>query len=103
MSVDRVEQFVVHRAGILRTLRHRVCGAMMQVIAEERPSDTPQSFLYRGNLSNDVRTVAIFFDHLVKTADLTFYSTKPFQVGSLNGRIDCNRLASALIAGIAHG
>ena len=102
MTVNRIEEFVVHDARVLGTLRDRMCGAVMQVISKKRPRDTTQGLLHRGNLSNDVRTVAIFFNHLVETANLAFDSTQPFEVGGLNVRIDCNRLAFTLTARKPH-
>ena len=75
----------------------------MQVISKERPRHTAQGFLHRGHLSDDVRAVPIFFNHFVKTTDLAFDSTQPFEFGRFNGGIDCNRLPFTLTARMAHG
>ena len=69
---------------------------MPEVIPQQGLADTPQRLLDRGDLSKNIGTVAILFDHLLKTANLTFDSAEPLQVGRLDAGVDRYRLSPAV-------
>jgi hypothetical protein len=69
-------------------------SAMLQVILEERSRDLPQGFVNGGNLQENVRAIAIFFNHSLKSSDLPFDTSKPIQIGGLDLRINGNGVLS---------
>ncbi len=61
---------------------------MMQMIAHQVSRYAAERFLDTGYLGDDVGAVAIVFDHLLQTADLTFDSAETVAVGFFQFRID---------------
>jgi len=55
-------------------------GAVTQVIAHQRASHGPQRFLHGRNLHQDVRAVAVAFDHFLQAAHLALDAAQALQV-----------------------
>src|ERR1700680_4896629 len=71
--VDDVQQFVIHRLPVLRRAGvERMGGAMRKMIAHQGAGHGAQRLLRRGDLSENVRAVAIVRDHARDSADLAF-------------------------------
>src|SRR5713101_4395117 len=67
MRVNQFEQLVVHRLGfLLPAAAQGFRGAMAEVIAHEVARDTAQRFLHTGDLGDNVRAVAVVFDHFLQ-------------------------------------
>src|SRR5258708_2262900 len=99
MRVNQFEQLVVHRLGFsLPAAAQGFRGAMAEVTAHEVAPDTAQRFLHTGDLGDDVRAVAVVFDHFLQAADLAFDAAKPVTIGSFDFRIDGRCFARAGVA-----
>ena len=72
---------------------------MLEMVAHQVPRHTSERFLHRGDLGNDVGTIAVLLDHFLESADLAFDPAKPVLICLLDLRIDANRFAA--IAGFA--
>jgi hypothetical protein len=68
-----------------------------KVITHERPSNGSECLLSRSNLGENIRAIPIVFDHALNTANLTFNSAEPAQIGSLDLGIDTDCFASVYI------
>ena len=92
--VDYLKQFVVHRLPVfLRTVTDRVGSAMSEMIPHEGSGDGSERFLHRGNLSENVGTIAVLLDHTLQPANLTFNTAQAAQVGAFDLIINGDRLA----------
>ncbi len=95
MLVDDVEQFVVHRGGLLlRALPDRLRRAVVQMITHERASNSAQRFLHGCDLHDNLRAVAFFFHHPLEPPDLAFNAPQPLQIGGLQLGFDMNGFLS---------
>jgi hypothetical protein len=63
-------------------------GAMAELIAHQVARDAAQRFLDASNLRDDVRAVAVVFDHFLQAADLAFDATQAVAIGYFDFRID---------------
>src|ERR1700680_4201548 len=71
--VDNVQQFVVHRLPVLRRAGvERMGGAVRKMIAHQGVGHGAQRLLRRGDLSENVRAVAIVLNHALDSANLSF-------------------------------
>jgi hypothetical protein len=96
MRVDQFEQFVVHGFGLL-LLSASQCfgGTVMQVVLHQVARHAAQRFLYRGDLRDDVRAVAVLFHHFLQAAHLAFDSPEAVLIGFLQNWIHTDGFASA--------
>src|SRR6185312_14352714 len=89
---DQFQQFVVHRFGLVRrSLRNRIGHAMMQVIAHQRPPDTPKRLLHRRDLLQNIGAIPVVLHHLLQAPDLPFDAPQPVEVRSLDVRVHARR------------
>lgn len=89
MRVDEFKQFVVHGFGARGIAgANGLRSAMAKMVAHEGASDGAESLLYRGNLDEDVGTVAVVGDHAFEAADLSFDATEALAIGGFDFGID---------------
>ena len=71
--VDNIQQFVIHRLPVLRRAGvEHMGGAVRKMIARQGAGNGAQRLLRRGDLSENVRAVAIVLNHALDSANLTF-------------------------------
>ena len=83
---------------------------MLQVVAQQLPADAAQRLLHRCDLRDDLRAVAILFDHLLQAADLALDAAQPLEVRVLDFGVDRFRVPArrslggggCLCASVAH-
>jgi hypothetical protein len=93
--VDHFQQLVVHCLPLFgRPGTNGVGSTVREVIAHERSGDGSERLLRRSNLRENIRAISIVFDHALNSANLTFNSAEPAQVGSLDLGIDTDRFTS---------
>src|SRR5260370_15475784 len=96
MRVDQFEQFVVHGFRLLLlSASQRLGGAMMQVILHEVARHSTQGLLHGSHLRNDVRAVAVFFDHFLQATDLPLNAPEAVLISLFEKRGDPDSLATA--------
>jgi len=96
MRVNQFEQLVVHRLGfLLLAAAQGFRGTMVQVIAHQVACDAAQRFLHAGDLRDDVRAVAVVFDHFLQATNLAFDTAQAVAIGHFDFRIDGHRFARA--------
>jgi hypothetical protein len=75
---------------------------VFQVIAHQLSPHPAKRFVDRGDLGEDVGTIAVLVDHLLESAKLALYATEAFEVSRFDFRIDLDGFAG--IAGMfPHG
>jgi hypothetical protein len=104
MFIDEFEELFVLIGGLLFTAAaNGLSGAVVEMILHESAPDASQSFLYGGDLDDDIGAIALLFHHLLETADLPFDSAQALQVRGLDLRIDRDGLAAFLSRAAASG
>src|SRR5215510_2225624 len=63
------------------------------MVAHEFTAYAAQGFLHRGDLHQDVCTIAVFVHHLLQATNLTFDAVEAVQIAGLDLRIDGGCLA----------
>lgn len=103
VPVDQFDQLIVRFLGFV--LSGPNCGgrAVPQMVSHQLATDTTKRFVCGGDLSKDVRAVAIFFDHLLQAPHLPFYPAEPLEVALFDVRIDADGFAVGLHAAAARG
>lgn len=96
VGVDGFQQLVVHLfrrflIGTAKCLR----GTMPQMVAHQISGDAAQGFLNASDLHDDVRAIAVVFQHSLEPANLSFDAPQPFAIGDLQLRVDARRLSPA--------
>src|SRR5260370_7495645 len=95
MRVDQFEQFVVHGFRLLLlSASQRLGGAMMQVILHEVARHSTQGLLHGSHLRNDVRAVAVFFDHFLQATDLPLNAPEAVLISLFEKRVHPDSLAT---------
>lgn len=95
MLVDEFEQFFVHGGGLFFFAAPQgLGGTMIQMIFHQVAGNAAQSFLHGSDLRDDVRTIAVFFDHFLEATHLPFDATKALAIGGFQPGIDADGLAS---------
>lgn len=79
-AIHKLQQFVVHALCILGAAFDGFRGAMAQMVPHQLFGNAPQRLLDRGNLGEDIRTVALLIDHALQTTHLPFDAPKPLQI-----------------------
>lgn len=84
MASEKVYEFAVHGLGLLRRVLNGVGGAMAQMVLQKSARDFAQGFVHGGDLNEDVCTIAIFFNHSLKSANLAFDAAEAIEIGSFD-------------------
>src|SRR5437879_1445892 len=88
----QLHQLLIHLLRLTITPPYGSSRAVLEMIPQQLPTDTPERLLHRRDLHQDVRTVAVLVDHLLETAHLPLDPAQAFLVRVLDRGIDGDRL-----------
>jgi len=84
MASEEVDQLAIHSVRLLRRVLNGVRGAMAQMVLEQPAGDLAKRLVHGGNLDENVGAITIFFNHSLKSADLSFDASQAVEIGGLD-------------------
>src|ERR1700728_5396095 len=88
VSIDQIEQLVIHGAGCVAAIADGHGGAVFEVIAHQQAAHATQCLLHGCDLDQDVCAVALLVDHGLQAAHLSRDAVQAAYCGGLELRID---------------
>ena len=97
--MDEFNKLIIDGLGLFAVGAGSMTDAVAKMIAHQLPPHRAERFVYRCDLGEDLRAVAILFNHARQAANLSLDAFEAREVGGLDLWIDPMSLAGLLLSG----